>query len=183
MSNGIINTIHDNAVSVHGAKITDPECNFADDSVDAMEIGLDMVRALGDATGIPIDTDVVNPAATALNRIRAGEDDFIDSHDFATIIWESFFSLALDGRTATGQDSATDMIGRTVRVGDVLAYSRADIDGTSSIELGLVTSLHSNDLVSDVATMFYGEHGQDIGAPRGGMTTLVSESLLARKNG
>ena len=75
------------------------------------------------------------------------------------------------------------MIGRTVRVGDVLAYSRADIDGTSSIELGLVTGLHSNDLVSDVATMFYGEHGQDIGAPRGGMTTLVSESLLARKNG
>src|SRR5699024_4064243 len=159
MSNGIINTIHDHAVSVHGTKITDPERNFADDSVDAMEIGLDMVRALSDATGIPIDTDAVNPAATVLNRIRAGEVDFIDSHDFATIIWESFFSLALDGRTATGQDSATDMIGRTVRVGDVIAYSWADIDGTSSIELGLVSKLRSNEYASGIATLTYGEHG------------------------
>src|SRR5699024_7295574 len=121
--------------------------------------GLYLVRALSDATGIPIDADAVNPAATALNRIRAGEDDFIDSHDFATIIWESFFSLALDGRTATGQDSATDMIGRTVRVGDVLAYSWAYIDGTSSIELGLVSKLRSNEYASGIATLTYGEHG------------------------
>ena len=179
MSNGIINTIHDHAVSVHGTKITDPERNFADDSVDAMEIGLDMVRALGDATGIPIDADAVNPAATALNRIRAGEVDFIDSHDFATIIWESFFSLALDGRTATGQDSATDMIGRTVRVGDVIAYSWADIDGTSSIELGLVSKLHSNEYASGIATLTYGEHGSVLHGT--GLTERVGESLLVRR--
>lgn len=179
MSNGIINTIHDHAVSVHGTRITDPERNFADDSADAMEIGLDMMWALGNATGIPIDTDAVNPAATALNRIRAGEGDFIDSHDFATIIWESFFSLALDGRTATGQDSATDMIGRTVRVGDVLAYSWADIDGTSSIELGLVSKLHSNEYASGIATLTYGEHGSVLHGT--GLTERVGESLLVRR--
>src|SRR5699024_9166252 len=141
--------------------------------------GLYLVTASSDATGMPIDTDAVNPAATALNRIRAGEVDFIDSHDFATIIWESFFSLALDGRTATGQDSATDMIGRTVRVGDVIAYSWADIDGTSSIELGLVSKLRSNEYASGIATLTYGEHGSVLHGT--GLAERVGESLLVRR--
>lgn len=176
----ITGTIRKQAVLMHGEKILDRD--FTNDAVDAMDIGLTMVSSLVEATGVNFDIGAVNPAAGALNRIRT-EFEYADIYHFAQLVWSEFFDAALVGRTSTGEDSATDLLGRPVRVGDVLAYSRADMDGTSSIELGVVSKFHSNDLVSGVATMFYGEHGQNIGAPRGGQTAVVSDSLLARKKG
>lgn len=175
----ITGTIRKQAVLMHGEKILDRD--FTNAPVDAMDIGLTMVSSLVEATGVNFDIGAVNPAAGALNRIRA-EFEYADIYHFAQLVWSEFFDAALAGRTSTGEDSATDLLGRPVRVGDVLAYSRADMDGTSSIELGLVSRLHSNDLVSGVATMAYGENGQRLGGSLSdGATAKVGNSLLARK--
>lgn len=174
----ITGTIRKQAVLMHGEKILDRD--FTNAPVDAMDIGLTMVSSLVEATGVNFDIGAVNPAAGALNRIRA-EFEYADIYHFAQLVWSEFFDAALAGRTSTGEDSATDLLGRPVRVGDVIAYSWLGID-ESAIELGLVSRLHSNDLVSGVATMAYGENGQRLGGSLGdGATAKVGESLLARK--
>lgn len=174
----ITGTIRKQAVLMHGEKILDRD--FTNAPVDAMDIGLTMVSSLVEATGVNFDIGAVNPAAGALNRIRA-EFEYADIYHFAQLVWSEFFDAALAGRTSTGEDSATDLLGRPVRVGDVIAYSWLGID-ESAIELGLVSRLHSNDLVSGVATMAYGENGQRLGGSLSdGATAKVGESLLARK--
>lgn len=174
----ITGTIRKQAVLMHGEKILDRD--FTNTPVDAMDIGLTMVSSLVEATGVNFDIGAVNPAAGALNRIRA-EFEYADIYHFAQLVWSEFFDAALAGRTSTGEDSATDLLGRPVRVGDVIAYSWLGID-ESAIELGLVSRLHSNDLVSGVATMAYGENGQRLGGSLSdGATAKVGNSLLARK--
>lgn len=171
----VITAMEDDAVVRHGQKLY--ERNFVADGTDVTDIGEGMAWTLGKAVGIDVSgLELVESAFEIVSTERMRR---VGVDNLAELIWRSFFTAALAGRTATGEDRSTDLLGHTVRVGDVLAYSWAGLDGVSHISFGLVDGLRSNDLIHDVATMKYAKNGAYIGQSSG--TARVAQSLLARR--
>lgn len=122
----------------------------------------------------------LSPAASVVATATA-ETEVIFAYDLADLVKQEFFTLALSGGVSDFEKSdqvGRDMVGNTVRIGDMVAVPRSSMEGYSSLDAVFVSSINDR----GIATSYFDSDGQMLGGSLyPGESVRLSESVLARR--
>ena len=137
---------------------------------DVAREGLD---AASEVLGLPVPEGALELTGESLRIVGMSE-----LRESAGIIWTSFTDK-LD--PAVHPHGGGDILGRSVRPGAVIAYPEADIDGTASLTLGIVSEIYANESVGPVARVRYDLTGRRLGGRLAdGGTCATYTAVIAR---